>query len=145
VLAAGGIVDRRGVQAALDAGAAAAVVGTRFLASEESRAHPGYKQRCVAARDTIVTELFGLGWPHAPHRVIPNAATADRPLGRTPEPRSPQPPTDDGPAELVDDGPLYAGAGMGAIIDIRPAAELVRLLHPMRLTRRSTDPARARA
>jgi NAD(P)H-dependent flavin oxidoreductase YrpB (nitropropane dioxygenase family) len=130
VLAAGGIVDRRGVQAALDAGAAAAVVGTRFLVSDESLAHPGYKQRCVAARDTIITELFGLGWPHAPHRVIPNPATADRLPGRKPEPRSPQPPTDDGPAELVDEGPLYAGAGVGAITDIRPAAELVRLLTP---------------
>jgi nitronate monooxygenase len=40
VLAAGGIVDAAGVRAALDAGAAAAVIGTRFLASEESRAHP---------------------------------------------------------------------------------------------------------
>ena len=130
VLAAGGIVDRAGVRAALDAGAAAALVGTRCLVSEESRAHPGYKQRCLTSRETIVTELFGLGWPNAPHRVIPNAATAARPLGREPEPRSPQPPTDDGPAELVDEGPLYAGVGVGAITDIRPAAELVRALTP---------------
>ena len=47
VLAAGGIVDAEGVRAALDAGAAAAVVGTRFLLSDECRAHPGYKQRCL--------------------------------------------------------------------------------------------------
>jgi nitronate monooxygenase len=75
VLLAGAIVDREGVRAALDAGAAAAVVGTRFLVSEESRAHPEYKRRCVEARSTVLTELFGLGWAGAPHRVIPNAAT----------------------------------------------------------------------
>src|SRR3954454_17472711 len=75
VLAAGGIIDAEGVRAALDAGAAAAVVGTRFLLSDESRAHPDYKQGCLQARETVLTELFGLGWPDAPHRVIPNAAT----------------------------------------------------------------------
>jgi nitronate monooxygenase len=81
VLVAGGIVDAQGVREALDAGAAAAVVGTRFLLSEESHAHPEYKKRCLAARETVLTELFGLGWPDAPHRVIPNAATR-RWLGR---------------------------------------------------------------
>jgi NAD(P)H-dependent flavin oxidoreductase YrpB (nitropropane dioxygenase family) len=75
VLAAGGIVDRTGVGQALDAGAAAAVLGTRFLLSEESRAHPDYKRRCLEAEGTVLTELFGLGWADAPHRVIPNAAT----------------------------------------------------------------------
>jgi NAD(P)H-dependent flavin oxidoreductase YrpB (nitropropane dioxygenase family) len=74
VLAAGGIVDQEGVEQALDAGAVAAVLGTRFLLSEESRAHPEYKRRCLEADTTLLTELFGLGWP-APHRVIPNAAT----------------------------------------------------------------------
>jgi nitronate monooxygenase len=75
VLAAGGIVDAAGVKAVLDAGAAAAVVGTRFLASEESRAHPEYKRRVTEADETILTELFGFGWPGAPHRVIANDAT----------------------------------------------------------------------
>jgi NAD(P)H-dependent flavin oxidoreductase YrpB (nitropropane dioxygenase family) len=75
VLAAGGIIDADGVRLALDAGAAAAVIGTRFLLSEESRAHPDYKRRCLEATETVVTELFGLGWPDAPHRIIPNAAT----------------------------------------------------------------------
>ncbi len=75
VLAAGGISDVGDVATVLDAGAAAAVAGTRFLLSDECRAHPSYKQRCLDAEATIVTELFGLGWPDAPHRVIPNAAT----------------------------------------------------------------------
>ena len=75
VLAAGGIVDREGMSEVIDAGAVAAVLGTRFLLSEESRAHPDYKQRCLEADGTVLTELFGLGWADAPHRVIPNAAT----------------------------------------------------------------------
>jgi len=74
-MVAGGIVDSADVRAALDAGALAAVAGTRFLMTEESRAHPEYKRRCGEAEETILTELFGLGWPDAPHRVISNAAT----------------------------------------------------------------------
>src|SRR3989337_3765431 len=42
VLAAGGIVDGRGVVASLALGAQGAVIGTRFVASEESQAAPGY-------------------------------------------------------------------------------------------------------
>jgi nitronate monooxygenase len=74
LLLAGGIAERADVTAALDAGAVAAVAGTRFLLSEESRAHPAYRERLLAARETVLTELFGFGWP-APHRVVPNAAT----------------------------------------------------------------------
>jgi nitronate monooxygenase len=74
VLLAGGIAERADVQRALDAGAAAAIAGTRFVMSDECRAHPGYKQRLVEASETILTELFGAGWA-ASHRVIPNAAT----------------------------------------------------------------------
>jgi NAD(P)H-dependent flavin oxidoreductase YrpB (nitropropane dioxygenase family) len=165
VLLAGGIADASDVQAALDAGAAAAVCGTRFLLSDESHAHPDYKRRCLTADRTVLTELFGLGWPSAPHRVIPNEATrrwlardergpvwirtsnrVTRPLAarlpaalqaraaafqRSSQPfLSPQPATDDGPPGLLDSGPLYAGVSVGRIGDIRPAAELVRLLTP---------------
>ena len=75
LLLAGGIADRGDVGRALDAGAVGAVAGTRFLLSEESRAHPGYRDRLLAAEGTILTELFGAGWP-APHRVVENSATA---------------------------------------------------------------------
>jgi len=165
VLAAGGIIDAEGVRAVIDAGAAAAVVGTRFLLSDESHAHPDYKRRCLDAGETIRTELFGLGWPDAPHRVIPNGATGRWLRGDSRGPRwiraanrlaaplanripaavhdrairiqrrsqpflGPQPPTDDGPANLVDSGPLYAGMNVALITDIRPAAELVKTLTP---------------
>ncbi|MDQ6914597.1 MAG: nitronate monooxygenase, partial [Actinomycetota bacterium] len=74
VLVAGGLADAADVERALAAGADAAVLGTRFLMSEESHAHPVYRQRVGAARETLLTELFGLGWPRAPHRVVANRA-----------------------------------------------------------------------
>ena len=80
VLLAGGIAGREDVRAALDAGADAAVAGTRFLLSDESRAHALYKERLLGAEETLLTDLFGAAWP-APHRVVPNAAT-DHFLGR---------------------------------------------------------------
>jgi NAD(P)H-dependent flavin oxidoreductase YrpB (nitropropane dioxygenase family) len=86
LLLAGGVAGRDDVGAALAAGAEAAVAGTRFLLSDESRAHPAYRDRLLAAHDTVLTELFGAGWP-APHRVVANAAT-ERWLGA--DPRGPR-------------------------------------------------------
>jgi len=71
---AGGIAEPADVRAGLDGGAEACVLGTRFLASDECRAHREYKRRLIAGAETLLTELFGLGWP-APHRVLPNEAT----------------------------------------------------------------------
>ena len=72
---AGGVAVRPDVEAALAAGAEAVVAGTRFLLSDESDAHPEYKRRLLAADETVLTELFGAGWPAAPHRVVRNRAT----------------------------------------------------------------------
>jgi nitronate monooxygenase len=74
VLSAGGVDTAQEAARHLEAGAEAIVSGTRFLMSEESGAHPAYKQRLLGAHETVLTELFGMGWP-APHRVVPNAAT----------------------------------------------------------------------
>ena len=74
VLLAGGIATRSDTRAALAAGASGVIAGTRFLLTHESRAHPEYQRRILAADRTFRTLLFGMGWP-APHRVIPNAAT----------------------------------------------------------------------
>ncbi|CAI6300369.1 unnamed protein product [Periconia digitata] len=51
LLAAGGIVDGRGVAAALSLGAAGVVMGTRFLGSSEVAVHPAYRAAVLAARD----------------------------------------------------------------------------------------------
>ncbi len=74
VLSAGGITTAAETRERLDAGAEAIVSGTRFLMSEESGAHPAYRERLARSSETVLTELFGMGWP-APHRVVPNAAT----------------------------------------------------------------------
>ena len=74
VMSAGGIAEPTDARRRLEAGADAVVCGTRFVMTQESGAHPAYKQRLVDAQETIVTELFGAGWP-APHRVVPNEAT----------------------------------------------------------------------
>lgn len=165
LLLAGGIAERADVERALESGADAVAAGTRFLLSEESRAHPAYRERLIAARKTILTELFGAGWP-APHRVVANAATerwlGDDPRGpglnrtlnrftggpvgrhmpaslqsrivRSQRPGSrllsPVGPTDDGPANLLDAGPLYAGETVARIDDVRPAAAIVAELTP---------------
>lgn len=164
LLLAGGIAESADVRQALAAGASAAVAGTRFLLSDESRAHPEYKRRLLDADETLLTELFGLAWP-APHRVIPNAATErqlgsgsrvptlNRALNRLSAPGArftpasiqrrlihnqrpgsrlltPQGPTDDAPATLLDAGPLYAGKTVARVSEVRPAAEIVANLTP---------------
>ncbi|NGQ95971.1 nitronate monooxygenase [Brevibacillus sp. SYP-B805] len=60
IIAAGGIMDGRGMIAALALGADAVQLGTRFLACKESSAHPAYKARLLAARetDTAITRAF---------------------------------------------------------------------------------------
>ena len=163
-LIAGGIAERGDVRLALEAGASGAVAGTRFLLSDESRAHPLYKQRALEATETVLTELFGSGWPGT-HRVAPNAATrywlGDDPRGpalnralnrlsapaarflsaatqlrlaKTQRPDSrlltPIGATDDGPDNLIEAGPLYAGETVARIDEIRPAAGIVAALAP---------------
>jgi enoyl-[acyl-carrier protein] reductase II len=52
VIAAGGIVDARGVVAAFALGAVGVQLGTRFVTVEENIAHPKYKQAILEAKDT---------------------------------------------------------------------------------------------
>lgn len=73
VIAAGGIGDGSGISKVLSAGAGGAMLGTRFVASNESNAHPDYKRALVGAKaaDTALTMCFQNGWP-AIHRVLRN-------------------------------------------------------------------------
>ena len=69
VVAAGGIIDGRGLAAALMLGADGVLMGTRFYAAAESLAHPNAKARVVAGSgdDTLRTTIFdlarGIDWP----------------------------------------------------------------------------------
>ena len=75
VVAAGGIADGRGIVAVLAAGADAAALGTRFMLTPEASVHPRYRDaiREAHAEDTVLTTLFDVGWPDAPHRVLRSA------------------------------------------------------------------------
>lgn len=133
-------------------GAQAGALGTRFLASQESRAHPRYKERLLAAseEDTVLTTLFGVGWPHSPHRALRTPFVESRigdeargQLGRPDDPvvgralvagRSLEvreyvcfPPNRDATGDVESMG-MLAGQCVGAVREIRPAAEIVREL-----------------
>jgi nitronate monooxygenase len=60
VVAAGGIMDGRGLVAALALGAGGAQLGTRFLLARESGVFRSYRERLLAATetDTVVTRAF---------------------------------------------------------------------------------------
>jgi nitronate monooxygenase len=60
VVASGGIMDGRGLAAALVLGAGAAQMGTAFLACEESGAHPEFKRAVLEAAEdeTAITRAF---------------------------------------------------------------------------------------
>jgi enoyl-[acyl-carrier protein] reductase II len=60
VVAAGGIVDGRGLAAALSLGADGVWVGTRFIATPEARSVAGYKDRLLATPEdgTVVTRAY---------------------------------------------------------------------------------------
>jgi len=75
VIAAGSIVDGRGLAAALALGAQGAWIGTRFIASNEAHAGALYKQVIVEAgdEDTVITRSYS----GKPMRVFKNAWTTD--------------------------------------------------------------------
>jgi NAD(P)H-dependent flavin oxidoreductase YrpB (nitropropane dioxygenase family) len=78
VVVAGGIADGAGIAAALVLGADGALLGTRFLATEEAPLPDGYKRAIVASdgHDTLLTEIpdiaAGQVWPGAYARVLRN-------------------------------------------------------------------------
>jgi NAD(P)H-dependent flavin oxidoreductase YrpB (nitropropane dioxygenase family) len=78
VLAAGGIADGRGMAAALALGAEGVLLGTRFLATDESPLHANFKQAIVHSNghDTVLTEIpdiaRGRVWPGAMARTLRN-------------------------------------------------------------------------
>jgi nitronate monooxygenase len=147
VVAAGGIAEGRGLVAAMALGACGVWMGTRFVASKESANHRGYKERVVAARatDLVETELFDPVGQECPHWVIRNSTFSKwEDAGRPPTGQRP------GEGEVISrypngkplyrydvaaawdamDGdweasPLYAGATVGLVHDVKSVAEIV--------------------
>lgn len=129
VVAAGGIATAERTAALIRSGADAVRVGTRFVASPESGAHPDYVRMLLAATgdDTLLTEWFGDGWEGAPHRVLRSCLEAAQKTGW----RATMPPYR-GVGREPGDMAMYAGMGVGDVTLSQPAAkvvaDLVRLL-----------------
>ena len=135
VLAAGGIVDGRGVVASLALGAQGAVIGTRFIASNESQAAQGYRQAIVEANDdsTMRTRAY----TGKPARTI-KTDYAEEWESRTDEiqpfPMQAGVSIQNNVMDYMGRTPLFdvrrtflpAGQGSGAIHEIKPAAEIFR-------------------
>ncbi len=136
VLAAGGFVDGRGLAAALALGADGILLGTRFLASEESPLHANFKQAIVDSdgHDTLLTEIpdiaAGTLWPGAMSRARRNRFI-ERWAGREWALRQHRAEAFAGlqaarEAGDVEEASLSMGQDAGLIRDILPAGEIVR-------------------
>lgn len=135
VVAAGGIVDGRGLAAALALGADGVWVGTRFIATPEARAQGGYKDVLLATGedDTVVSRAF----TGKTCRVVANEYTRyfeEHPDELQPFPMQVLRSMEDGANHLgaPEDAPtdpareFYpCGQGVGAITGLTPAGELV--------------------
>lgn len=132
VVAAGGIMDGRGIAASLMLGASGAQLGTAFLAADEAGIHSAYKDRLTLTADTgtLVTSAFS----GRPARAIGNRFSAAMALHLASLPPYPVQNALTGPlrAHAAQTGQLeymslYAGQAAGMARRM-PAAELVALL-----------------
>ena len=153
VLAAGGIVDGRGVAAALALGADGVWVGTRLVATPEAAVHAEHKRRLLEGEGehTVRSSIFGPEWPRFnPMRVLRNRVVhewSDR-LAEVPMVRDDLPvigrtiflgqqialrkfapilATDETEGDW-EEMPWLAGQGVGLIHDIRPAKDVVETM-----------------
>ncbi len=136
VVAAGGIFDGRGLAAALSLGADGVWIGTRFIATPEARAVPGYKEALVRTGEdgTTISRAFS----GKTMRVVQNeytdffSANADelRPfpeqLGRSMSDGAFHLGGGEETAGVDPERECYpSGQGVGAIADLVPAASIV--------------------
>jgi len=153
VLAAGGIGSGRSIAAVLIAGAAGVRMGTRFIAAEESNAHPDYVKAVIAARaeDAVRTSKFHVECPLCPstHGVLRQAIEAADAIQekyvaeieldgeRHQIERFRGIPPFKGMVGHIEAMACYAGQSVGDVKEVQPAAEIVselvesaeRLLH----------------
>jgi nitronate monooxygenase len=145
VLAAGGIGDGRSLAAVLAAGAAGARIGTRFIATTESGAHPAYKQAVVAAGfgSTEITDAFAdcpLCATDPRARVLRSCIDAvhrldDQLAGETimagqpfPVPRGSGLPPGAGARGHIEAMAMYAGEAAASVTRVAPVREVVEEL-----------------
>jgi nitronate monooxygenase len=141
VVAAGGIMDGRGIVAALALGASAVQMGTAFIPTAESGATPSYRAALLAAREdeVVVTRAFS----GRPARGLRNRWIAEVEDGGVPIPRFPLLNAMTRPlrnaaarADLPDAQSLWCGQGV-RLARVGSAAELVaRLVDEVEAVRR---------
>ncbi|NBD23720.1 NAD(P)H-dependent flavin oxidoreductase [Paenibacillus glycinis] len=133
VIAAGGIMDGRGLVAALALGAQGVQLGTRFLTSLESGAHPSYQERLLSSTEesTVLTNAFS----GRPARGVANAfieAWEKNGLEPLPFPTQNTATRDIRNAAARQGNPdymsLWAGQGLRMLTSGQDAAEIVREL-----------------
>ena len=133
VIASGGIVDARGIAAALALGAQGVHMGTRFIATTQCKAHQNYKEAILAGIDagTVVVGRY-----QYPTRLL----RTDTALKcREDMPKKNEDPMSNWDSQLgiqairraiidgdSDNGPAYVGSGVGLISEILDAGEVVR-------------------
>ena len=141
VLAAGGIGNGRSIAAVLAAGADGVRMGTRFIAAQESNAHPDYVKALIAARaeDSVRTTLFHVECPLCPstHGVLRQAIQAAESFEgeyvaeieldgeRHQIARFRGVPPFNGFHGHIEAMACYAGQSVGAVKRVQPAAEIV--------------------
>jgi nitronate monooxygenase len=142
VLAAGGIGDAKSVAGLLKAGAAGIRVGTRFIATVESGAHPVYKQAVVdaAAAATDISDAFAVcplcaTSPRA--RVLRSCIEAVHALAgevagetilageRVPVPKGSGMPPGAAATGIIEAMAMYASNSVESVRSIQPAADVV--------------------
>ncbi len=141
VLAAGGISERRGAQAAMALGADGVLLGTRFLAAEESLAAPEAKRRVVDAdgdatlRTTVFDIIRGYDWPEGiTARALRNAFSG-RWHGKESELKAAlgkeKPAYEEAARQKnFDTALVFAGEGIDLIDAVLPAAQIVQRIAP---------------
>lgn len=133
VVASGGIVDGRGLVAALVLGAQGVLLGTRFVATRESSA-PEFYKRALLDRDasaTVVTDSFtGLYARAIGNRYVDEYRASGAPVlpGLT-QRATAQDVYDASAARGTGDYyPMWAGQSVGLIHDLPGAADVVRTI-----------------
>ena len=133
VIAAGGIVDGRGMAAAFALGADGVQIGTRFIATEECLAHPNYKKAILKAGDTDTIVAGRLIFPARRLKsqfslklaALEKSGAAFDSLNELVGRGRARKAQIDGDLE---NGDLYSGASAGLIEKIVPAAQIVKSL-----------------
>jgi enoyl-[acyl-carrier protein] reductase II len=131
IIAAGGIVDARGVVAAFALGAEGVQLGTRFIAVEENIANPKYKQAIIEAKDTdtmitcrklLPTRSLKTEFTRRLLELEERVASAEEIRAFLGYSRARKGQIE---GDLLN-GELYAGASVGLIKEILPAATVIR-------------------